>query len=221
MKVYAWLIDLIRRRKNCPTGVISGWVTEHREIIQYRRFIKRVKTVRRSTCTRGLGVVLVGKKQLRLFSFSHVERVNDWSWKQMIITLDKRTKSKSLKYTKHTRRADEDPPRNVERMTADFHIKQPAVHTVCFMWIGQSNLTTELDWILNHVILINELEIEVRNFYQVFSFSGGFTFCPFFAALFPLLFLFPLSPFFALSFVAVSCPFLWRRFLPFRFFPYL
>ena len=33
MKVYAWLIDLIHRRKNCPTGMISGWVqkvTEHR-----------------------------------------------------------------------------------------------------------------------------------------------------------------------------------------------
>ena len=34
MKVYAWLIDLIHRRKNCPPGMISGWVqkvTEHRE----------------------------------------------------------------------------------------------------------------------------------------------------------------------------------------------
>ena len=33
MKVYAWLIDLVHRRKNCPTGMISGWVqkvTEHR-----------------------------------------------------------------------------------------------------------------------------------------------------------------------------------------------
>ena len=38
MKVYAWLIDLIHRRKNCPTGMISGWVqkvTEHRGTIQY------------------------------------------------------------------------------------------------------------------------------------------------------------------------------------------
>ena len=26
MKVYPWLIDLIRRRKNFPTGMISGWV---------------------------------------------------------------------------------------------------------------------------------------------------------------------------------------------------
>ena len=37
MKVYAWLIDLVHRRKNCPTGMISGWiqtVTEHRETIQ-------------------------------------------------------------------------------------------------------------------------------------------------------------------------------------------
>ena len=36
MKVYAWLIDLIHRRKNCPTGMISGWVqkvTEHRGTI--------------------------------------------------------------------------------------------------------------------------------------------------------------------------------------------
>ena len=33
MKVYSWLIDLIHRRKNCPTGMISGWVqkvTDHR-----------------------------------------------------------------------------------------------------------------------------------------------------------------------------------------------
>ena len=33
MKVYAWLIDLIHPRRNCPTGMISGWVqkaTEHR-----------------------------------------------------------------------------------------------------------------------------------------------------------------------------------------------
>ena len=38
MKVYAWLIDLIHRRKNCPTGMISGWVqkvTQHNGIIQY------------------------------------------------------------------------------------------------------------------------------------------------------------------------------------------
>ena len=38
MKVYAWLIDWIHRRKNCPTGMISGWVqkvTEHRGTIQY------------------------------------------------------------------------------------------------------------------------------------------------------------------------------------------
>ena len=38
MKVYAWLIDLIHRRKNCPTGMISGWVqkmTEHCGTIQY------------------------------------------------------------------------------------------------------------------------------------------------------------------------------------------
>ena len=37
MKVHAWLIDLIHRRKNCPTGMISGWVqkvTEHRGTIQ-------------------------------------------------------------------------------------------------------------------------------------------------------------------------------------------
>ena len=36
MKVYAWLIDLIHRRKNCPTGMIPGGsqkVTEHRETI--------------------------------------------------------------------------------------------------------------------------------------------------------------------------------------------
>ena len=25
MKVYAWLIDLIHRRKNCPTGIIPEW----------------------------------------------------------------------------------------------------------------------------------------------------------------------------------------------------
>ena len=38
MKVYAWLIDLIYCRKNCPTGMISGWVqkvTEHRGTIQW------------------------------------------------------------------------------------------------------------------------------------------------------------------------------------------
>ena len=38
MRVYAWLIDLIHRGKNCPTGMISGWVqkvTEHRGTIQY------------------------------------------------------------------------------------------------------------------------------------------------------------------------------------------
>ena len=37
-KVCAWLIDLIHRRKNCSTGMISGWVqkvTEHRWVIQY------------------------------------------------------------------------------------------------------------------------------------------------------------------------------------------
>ena len=36
MKVYAWLIDLMHCRKNCPTGMISGWVrkvTEHRGTI--------------------------------------------------------------------------------------------------------------------------------------------------------------------------------------------
>ena len=38
MKVYAWLIDLIHGRKNCPRGMISGWVekgTEHRGTLQY------------------------------------------------------------------------------------------------------------------------------------------------------------------------------------------
>ena len=38
MEVYAWLIDLIRRRKNWPTGMISGWVqkvTEHHGTIQF------------------------------------------------------------------------------------------------------------------------------------------------------------------------------------------
>ena len=38
LKVYPWLIDLIHCRKNCPTGMISGWVrkvTEHRGTIQY------------------------------------------------------------------------------------------------------------------------------------------------------------------------------------------
>ena len=38
MKVCAWLINLIHRRKNCPTGMIFGWVqkgTEHRGTIQY------------------------------------------------------------------------------------------------------------------------------------------------------------------------------------------
>ena len=37
MKVYAWLIDLIHGRKNCPTGMIAGWVqkvTEHRRTKQ-------------------------------------------------------------------------------------------------------------------------------------------------------------------------------------------
>ena len=37
MEVYAWLIDLIHRGKNCPTGMISGWVqkvTQHNGIIQ-------------------------------------------------------------------------------------------------------------------------------------------------------------------------------------------
>ena len=36
-KVHAWLIDLIHRRENCPTGMISGWVqkvTEHRGTIK-------------------------------------------------------------------------------------------------------------------------------------------------------------------------------------------
>ena len=39
MKVQAWLIDLIHRRKNCPTGMISEWVqkvTEHSGTIQYQ-----------------------------------------------------------------------------------------------------------------------------------------------------------------------------------------
>ena len=38
MKVYAWLIDLIHRRKNCPTGMISGWVqkvVEHHGTMQF------------------------------------------------------------------------------------------------------------------------------------------------------------------------------------------
>ena len=38
MKVYAWLIDLNHRRRNCPTGMISGWVqkvTEHRGTKQF------------------------------------------------------------------------------------------------------------------------------------------------------------------------------------------
>ena len=37
MKVYAWLIDLVHCRKNCPTEMISGWVqkaTEHCGTIQ-------------------------------------------------------------------------------------------------------------------------------------------------------------------------------------------
>ena len=37
MKVYAWLIDLVHRQKNCSTGMIFGWVqkvTEHRGTIQ-------------------------------------------------------------------------------------------------------------------------------------------------------------------------------------------
>ena len=37
MKIYAWLIDLIHRRKNCPAGMISGWVqkvTQHNGMIQ-------------------------------------------------------------------------------------------------------------------------------------------------------------------------------------------
>ena len=39
MKVYPWLIDLIHRRKNGPTGMISEWVqkvTEHRGAIQWK-----------------------------------------------------------------------------------------------------------------------------------------------------------------------------------------
>ena len=48
MKVYAWLIDLIHRRKHCPTGMISGWVhtvTEQRGTIQYikKNFKKKIK----------------------------------------------------------------------------------------------------------------------------------------------------------------------------------
>ena len=42
MKVYAWLIDLVQRRKNCPTGMIFGWVqkvTEHRGTIQYILYV--------------------------------------------------------------------------------------------------------------------------------------------------------------------------------------
>ena len=38
MEDYAWLIDLIHRRKNCPAGMISGWVqkvTEHRGTTQW------------------------------------------------------------------------------------------------------------------------------------------------------------------------------------------
>ena len=38
LEVYAWLIDLIHRRKNCPMGMISGWVqkaTEHSGTKQY------------------------------------------------------------------------------------------------------------------------------------------------------------------------------------------
>ena len=40
IKVYAWLTDSIHRRKNCPTGMISGWVqkvTQHRETILYKK----------------------------------------------------------------------------------------------------------------------------------------------------------------------------------------
>ena len=32
MKVYAWLIDLIHRRKTCPMGMISGWVQKSDQI---------------------------------------------------------------------------------------------------------------------------------------------------------------------------------------------
>ena len=32
MEVYAWLMDLIPRQKNCPTGMISGWVQKVTEV---------------------------------------------------------------------------------------------------------------------------------------------------------------------------------------------
>ena len=50
MKVYAWLIDLIHRRKNCPTGMIPGWVqkvTEHRGTIQYANADVLCKAIQR------------------------------------------------------------------------------------------------------------------------------------------------------------------------------
>ena len=53
MKVYAWLIDLIHRRKNCPTGMISGWVqkvTRHNGTLQYYSW--------RRTLLRGRGMSL-------------------------------------------------------------------------------------------------------------------------------------------------------------------
>ena len=46
MKVYAWLIDLIHRRRNCPMGMISGWVqkvTQHNGIIQCASFFSLLR----------------------------------------------------------------------------------------------------------------------------------------------------------------------------------
>ena len=42
MRVYAWLIDFVHFRENCPTGIIPQWmqkVTRHNGIIQYMIFV--------------------------------------------------------------------------------------------------------------------------------------------------------------------------------------
>ena len=46
IRVYAWLIDLIYRRKNCPTGMTSGRVqkvAQQNGIIQYWKVEKKTK----------------------------------------------------------------------------------------------------------------------------------------------------------------------------------
>ena len=84
MEVHAWLIDLIHRRKNCPTGMISGWVqkvTEHCGTMQYvflveifsKHFWFYLKNLKVKKCERELIFCRVLHMSLR---FSMKERMD-------------------------------------------------------------------------------------------------------------------------------------------------